>query len=216
VEVRGDDGAVSEEGVLGHIMVRGPSLMRGYLGQREATVRALRGGWLDTGDLGFVDGGELFVHGRTKDVVVLRGANHSPDEFEAPLESLPGIRAGCAVAVGFVAEGGNEQLLVLAERTGRPEEDGAVEEAALRAIRDRTGVIARVLMLAPGTLPRTSSGKMRRAEALRRHLAGELTPPASVTVVGMAVAVARSTLAYARARLVARAAAAPGEGAGPG
>ncbi|HEY6100843.1 MAG TPA: AMP-binding protein, partial [Anaeromyxobacter sp.] len=76
VELRGEDGAPVAEDRLGRIHVRGPSLMREYLGDPHATARAMRDGWLDTGDLGFVSAGELFVHGRAKDVVVVRGANH--------------------------------------------------------------------------------------------------------------------------------------------
>jgi acyl-CoA synthetase (AMP-forming)/AMP-acid ligase II len=202
VEVRGASGEVLGSRRLGRIFVRGPSIMRGYLGQPEATARALRDGWLDTGDLGFVDGGELYVHGRAKDVVIVRGANHAPDEFEGALDGVPGLRRGCAVAAGFDPDGGGEQLLLLAERAEAASQDGVVEEAARRAVLERTGVRAHtVALLAPGTLPRTSSGKMRRGEALRRFLAGELAPPRPVTALSVARAVARSSLAYARARL---------------
>ena len=76
--------------------------MRGYLGDAAATARTLAGGWLDTGDLGFASGGELFVHGRAKDLVIVRGSNHAPDEFEACLEGMAGLRPGCAVALGFL------------------------------------------------------------------------------------------------------------------
>ena len=94
VEVRDEGGAVLPEGVVGRIHARGPSIMEGYVGQPEATRAVLAGGWLDTGDLGFVQDGELVVCGRAKDVVVLRGANHAPQEFEDALEGLPGVRAG--------------------------------------------------------------------------------------------------------------------------
>ena len=90
---------------LGRIHVRGPSLMQGYLGDAAATARALRDGWLDTGDLGFHAGGELFVHGRAKDLVIVRGANHAPEEFEACLAGIDGLRPGCAVALGFLPDG---------------------------------------------------------------------------------------------------------------
>ncbi len=201
VEVRGASGEVLPERRLGRVFVRGASVMRGYLGQPEATARALRGGWLDTGDLGFVEGGELYVHGRAKDVVILRGANHAPDELEAPLQAVAGIRPGCAVAVGFQPGDAGEELLLLAERTGRPAEDATVEEAARRAVLERTGVRPHtVVLLPPGTLPRTSSGKMRRGEALRRYLAGELAPPRQVTALAVAREMARSAFAYARAR----------------
>ncbi len=202
VEVRGPAGGALPERRLGRIFVRGPSVMQGYLGQPEATARALRDGWLDTGDLGFVDGGELYVHGRAKDVVILRGANHAPDELEAPLEAVAGIRTGCAVAVGFQPEDAGEELLLLAERAGPSSEDVAVKEAARRAVLERTGVRPHTVVLLPqGALPRTSSGKMRRGEALRRYLAGELAPPRQVTALGMAREMGRSALAYARARL---------------
>ena len=203
VEVRGRGGEPLPECRLGRIHVRGPSVMRGYLGDPEATARVLAGGWLDTGDLGFHLGGELFVHGRARDLVIVRGANHAPDEFEACLAAVPGLRAGCAVALGFVPPGGEgEELLLLAERSRRSAAgEEALAEAARRAVLERTGVRAHtVRVLAPGTLPRTSSGKMRRAEALRRYLAGTLRPPATVGALSLARQVLRSGLAYARWR----------------
>ena len=79
-----------------------PGMLQGYFGRAELTDQFLRGGWLDSGDLGFLHGGELFLCGRHKDIVVVRGANHAPEDFEAALDELAGVRAGCAVAVGFV------------------------------------------------------------------------------------------------------------------
>ena len=220
LEVRGRDGALPERR-LGRIFVRSPSLMRGYLGRPEATALALPGGWLDTGDLGFVAEGELYVHGREKDVVIVRGANHAPDELEAPLQAVDGLRPGCAVAVGFQPAGEGEELLLLAERRGPPGDDGPAAEAARRAVLERTGVRAHtVVLLPPGTLPRTSSGKPRRREALRRFLAGELEPPRPVTRLAVAGALARSALAYARSTLGgsprAEASAGPPGAGGPG
>jgi acyl-CoA synthetase (AMP-forming)/AMP-acid ligase II len=208
VEVREPDGRLAGERRLGRIRVRGPSVMQGYLGDPGGTARVLEDGWLDTGDLGFVSGGELFVHGRAKDVVIVRGANHAPSELEGALEGVPGLRPGCAVALGFVPPAGDgEELLLLAERARRggdaegPPPDGELEEAARRAVMERTGLRAHtVRILDPGTLPRTSSGKLRRSEALRRFLAGTLAPPRRVGALGLAVEVARSALAYARRR----------------
>jgi acyl-CoA synthetase (AMP-forming)/AMP-acid ligase II len=176
--------------------------MEGYLGNPEATARALAGGWLDTGDLGFVLDGQLYLHGRAKDVVVVRGANHAPEEFEAALAGLPGLRPGCAVAVGTSAADGGDELVLLAERPrGRGEPDAAIAARVRRAVLDRTGIEpGAVRILAPGTLPRTSSGKLRRGEALRRLEAGTLAPPRRVTALGLAVDLARGALASARAR----------------
>src|SRR5262249_34357715 len=158
------------------------SVMGGYFQDERATAQTVRDGWLDTGDLGFVDGGELVVSGRAKDVLILRGANHAPQEFEEALDGLPGARPGCAVAVGLVPEG--EDLALLVE----VEPPAALSEDAVRArVVERTGIRPHtVRLLQPGTLPRTSSGKLRRAEALRQLAEGSLRPPRKVTLLRMA------------------------------
>ncbi|MFO0582554.1 MAG: fatty acyl-AMP ligase [Anaeromyxobacter sp.] len=178
VEVRDPAGRGAGEARLGRIFVRGPSLLAGYLGDPDGTSRALADGWLDTGDLGFVADGALHVHGRAKDVVIVRGANHAPDEFEAALDGLDGLRPGCAVALGH-DDGQGEGLVVLAERAREARApDAALADAIRHAVTERTGIAPReVRVLAPGTLPRTSSGKLRRQEALRRLVAGRLAPP---------------------------------------
>ena len=202
VEVRDDAGRTLPEERLGRIWVRGPSIMVGYLDDEAATARAIVDGWLDTGDLGFVREGELFVHGRAKDVIVVRGANHAPDEVEAALAGIPAVRPGCAAALGFDPDGTGEELLVLAERAPGVVDDAAAEEAIRRAVTERTGLAPHtVRLVAPGTLPRTSSGKLRRQEALRRFLAGTLSPPRRVSAVRVARELARSAVAYARVRL---------------
>ena len=205
VEVRRPGGALAGEDRLGRVWVRGPSLFAGYLGDPAATSRALVDGWLDTGDLGFVRGGALHLHGRSKDLVILRGANHAPEEFEAALLGLPGLRPGCAVALGLTRDGqAGEVLLLLAERTrgagparaGGAVPDEALEAAVCRAILERTGAaVDEVRLLAPGSLPRTSSGKLRRQEALRRHLAGTLGPPGRSGPIALGAALVRSALA---------------------
>ena len=177
----------------GRIFVRGPSVMREYFGNRTATEMALREGWLDTGDLGFIDGEELFVSGRDKEIVILRGANHAPQEFEEALDAVAGVRPGCAAAVGIpTAEGEVLALLVEADGTADPEQ--------IRSrVTERTGIRPeQVHLLPPGTLPRTSSGKLRRREALRQLQSGELRPPDPVTVLHVAREAARSLLARIR------------------
>jgi acyl-CoA synthetase (AMP-forming)/AMP-acid ligase II len=200
VEVRDEGGTVAPEGVVGRIYARGPSVMDEYLGQPEATRAVLDGGWLDTGDLGFVLDGELVVCGRVKDVVVLRGANHAPQEFEDALDGVPGVRTGCAVALGFVPPGGDgEELLLLVETT--PEAGPDLPDRIRGTVAERTGVRPHtVQLLAPGTLPRTSSGKLRRPEALRRWTTGTLHPPARMTAMRLVGEMLRSALALARAR----------------
>jgi len=177
----------------GRIFVRGPSVMREYFGNPEATRAAIDGGWLDTGDLGFVEKGELYVTGRAKEVIILRGKNHAPQEFEDALDGLEGVRAGCAVALALPTDSG-EELAMLVEQRGPLDAD----RVRTRVI-ERTGVRPHeVLLLAPGTLPRTSSGKLRRAESLRQLLAGELRAPDGVTPLLLLREAARSLWARAR------------------
>ncbi|WP_244239138.1 fatty acyl-AMP ligase [Corallococcus carmarthensis] len=202
VQVRGEDGAVLPERRVGHVFAKGPSVMRGYFEDAEATARALVGeGWLDTGDLGFSADGELYLTGRAKDLVIIRGANHAPQAFEDPLLAVDGVRTGCAVALGFTPEGSeDEALLILAERAERGADVASVEADIRAAVVEATGVQPHtVRLLEPGTLPRTSSGKLRRSEALRRYLAGELSAPKKVGAVGLAVEMAKSALAMVRA-----------------
>jgi acyl-CoA synthetase (AMP-forming)/AMP-acid ligase II len=188
LEVRDENRRNLGERKVGRIWVRGPSVMDGYFNDPAATAQTLVDGWLDTGDLGFVVDGELYVSGRAKDVVVIRGANHAPQEFEECLEGIDGVRQGFAVAVGYIPpdDSGDEEVLILAERA-REVTDAVVEAEIRSAILERTGVRAEtVRLLAPGTLPRTTSGKLRRAEALRRFIAGELTASRPVTPLRLA------------------------------
>ena len=201
----GEDGREVPEGRVGRIWVSGPSLMEGYLGRPRETAQALRDGWLDTGDLGLVWQGELYLTGRAKDLVLLRGRGYSPDGIEQALADLPGSRTGCAVAASWLPEGAATEVLGVFVETAREataEQAAVLPEAVRRAVLAAAGLpVDEVVVLEPGTLPRTSSGKLRRGETVRRHLAGELAPPARFTPLRLAAAVARSGLAYARLRL---------------
>jgi len=205
LRIVGVDGKNLAEGGVGRVWTTGPSLMEGYLDDPEATAKALRDGWLDTGDLGFLLDGELYLTGRAKDVILLHGRNHSPEEVERAVEGVAGVRAGCVVAASWLPEEapGEELALFVERRRGAPEEEiAALPEACRTAVLGATGLaVDHVVVLAPGTLPRTSSGKLRRSETLRLYLEGELKPPQKVTTLRLAGAVARSQLAYARTRL---------------
>ena len=205
-------------GMVGPVKVRGPSLFAGYLHQPERTAEVLVDGWLDTGDLGFLHRGELYLTGRAKDVVILRGQNHAPHEIEQAVDGVEGVRTGCAAAVAWLPEGAEgEQLLVFVEikaeivqapwMSQRPEAgvsplSGDVADRCAAAVLAATGLDpALVVLLTPGTLPRTSSGKIRRGEALRRWLVGELLPPEEVNAWRLAGALAKGTIAHWRTRL---------------
>ncbi|MEZ4217471.1 MAG: fatty acyl-AMP ligase [Myxococcota bacterium] len=204
IEIADERGRALSAGEVGRVRVRGPSIMEGYDGRPEATAAALRDGWLDTGDVGFLWNGELHLHGRAKDLIVVRGRNHAPQDIERALDDLPGVRAGCSAAVGALADDGSgEELWLLVERAhdASPDGDTGIEIAARRRALEVSGLVAgRVVVLAPGTLPRTSSGKIRRAEALRLYRGGELAPPGKVSLPRLALEMARSLRAFARAR----------------
>jgi fatty-acyl-CoA synthase len=189
---------------VGRVWIQGPSLMEGYLDDPLATARALRDGWLDTGDLGFLADGDLYLTGRAKDVVLLRGRNYAPDEIERSVEGIAGVRTGCVVAASWLpedAEGERLALFVEIARNATPAELAGLTEACRAAVLGAVGLaVDEIELLPPGTLPRTSSGKLRRSETLRLWLAGELAPPEPVTPLRMARAVARSGFAYARLR----------------
>jgi fatty-acyl-CoA synthase len=204
VAIRDHAGGTVSERIVGRIWVQGPTLMSGYLDQVEATESVLVDGWLDTGDLGFFADGRLHVTARAKDIVIVRGANYAPEEFEACLTGLPGVRPGRAAAVSFLpGDTEDEALLLLVERTrGTVSGEGTGLEAEVRrVVRKATGIQPHTVeLLAPGTLPLTSSGKLRRAEALRRYQAGQLEPPGRSDPLFLAGQLARSALGHARAR----------------
>ncbi len=184
-------------GEVGEIWVQGPSVAQGYWGQPEETARTFgarlagadeaAGTFLRTGDLGFVDGGELFVTGRLKDLIILRGRNHYPQDIELTVErSHPALRPGC-VAAFAVERDGEERLAVMAE-VHREHRHGDVEEivaAIRRAVADEHEVTPDgVVLLKPAALPKTSSGKVQRHACRAAYLDGSLPAVASWTAAG--------------------------------
>ncbi len=201
VEVRDPEGDPVPEGWVGKIYISGPSITKGYYNDPEMTADILDAdGWLNTGDLGFFFEGNLYIAGRAKDLIILRGRNYAPQEFEDPIYELEGIRLGCAVAVGTMIESQGEQLIIMAEKDSRSDlADEDIASEIKKRLLSKVGVEPwHVEMLAPGTLPRTSSGKLRRSEALNQFMAGELTPPNKVTTLGMLKEVAKSQVAWMR------------------
>ncbi len=168
--------------------------MAGYL---DRTDQPIKDGWLDTGDVGFVLEGRLTITGRAKDVLILRGRNHAPHDVERAVDAVAGVRTGCAAAVADLGGGGERLLLFVEVRERLPDQAEACRTAVLQA----TGLrVDAVHLLDPGALPRTSSGKIRRSEALRLHRAGGLSAPDAVTPMRLAGAMARSALGHLRAR----------------
>ena len=130
----------------------------------------------------------------------MRGANHAPQVFEECLDGIEGVRTGCAVAVGHVPVGGDDEELLLLVETMHPAI--ALKDRIVAAVVERTGIRPHTVeLLEPGTLPRTSSGKLRRGEALRRYVAGALEPPKAVNALSVGAEIAKGMLSLARTRL---------------
>jgi acyl-CoA synthetase (AMP-forming)/AMP-acid ligase II len=168
VEILGPDGAGrARPGEVGEILVRGPGVMRGYHRDPEATARALRDGWLHTGDLGFLDAeGYLYVTGRIKDLIIVRGQNVVPGDVEEAVDHVAGVRYSAAIGVESERTG-TQRLHVVAEVRGdglAADELARIAHDVAHAVRRRSGVRpARVLLVRPQTIPKTSSGKIQRS-----------------------------------------------------
>ena len=183
VEIRGENGALRKDHQIGKVWCRGPSVMHSYFRDVEATEACLvpsddgNGAWLDTGDMGYMAGGYLFVVGRAKDMIIINGRNHWPQDIEWAVEQLPGFNHGDIAAFAVETENGEEAPAVLVHcRVSDPDERRRLRDQIADKVRAVTGVNCVVELVPPRTLPRTSSGKLSRAKAKRLYLSGEIAP----------------------------------------
>ncbi|VTR96187.1 amp-dependent synthetase and ligase : AMP-dependent synthetase OS=Tolypothrix bouteillei VB521301 GN=DA73_41560 PE=4 SV=1: AMP-binding [Gemmata massiliana] len=171
-------------GSVGEIWVRGPSVARGYWNRPDLTEETFRarlsdgsGPYLRTGDLGFLRDGELFVTGRTKDVIVIRGRNHYPHDIEATVQSSnPAFRPGCGAAFE-VTRDGQPRLVVVqeVERRFRSADAAQLAGDVRQAVAERHELqVYDVVLVEAGSVPKTSSGKVRRASCRAAYERGEL------------------------------------------
>jgi len=186
VHIVDDAGADVAERVVGRLVFRGPSMTSGYYRQPEATAAiTLPGGWLDSGDLAYRASGEVHVCGRRKDLIIKGGRNLVPQEIEEAAGGVEGIRRGCVVAFGTENPAlGTEGLVVVAETrvTGASERDRLAAAVTQRVAEVVDVPPDQVVLVAPGTVPKTSSGKVRRAATRERYLAGALGRPPGTTL----------------------------------
>lgn len=172
------DGHELPENRQGEVLVRSKSLMRGYFRNAEATERTIRKGWLHTGDLGFVRNGELYITGRSKDLIIAYGRNFYPHDIERLTQQVDGIRNGCVAAFAVHnAEESTDEIAVVAETR-------TTERAALIEMRREIRKLLinsiecnpkHVVLVPPREVPKTTSGKLRRNEARRMFESGEFT-----------------------------------------
>ncbi|PYO46050.1 MAG: hypothetical protein DMD84_27255, partial [Candidatus Rokuibacteriota bacterium] len=178
-----DDGSVAlvdlPADTEGEICVQSPGVMQGYYNNPEATAKVLTpDGWLRTGDLGFVDAeGYLYITGRLKDVIILGGENVVPTDVEEIVDHVPGIRYSAAVGVDSERTG-TQRLYVVAELRDAAADTAAgqtiAREIVQRVHRGRGHRPARVLLVQPSTIPKTSSGKIQRSRLVEMIQAGEI------------------------------------------
>ncbi len=197
VQIRNDDGIQLEDNRIGEIWVQSPSVMKGYLNDAPSPIQS---GWLATGDLGFIFEEELYIYGRKKDVIVLAGQNHAPQDLEMAVDDIDGVRTGCAVAVGKVDDSG-EQIFLFVETQQKNAASTTLAEQCKQAVLRETGISCDlVVLLDPGTIPRTSSGKLRRRNTLHLFESGNLLPPKEMTALNMAGILASSMMGHWKAR----------------
>ena len=177
IEIRDENGAPLADRVIGKVWCSGPSLMKEYFRDPESTNACLIDGWLDTGDMGYMSNGYIYIVGRAKDMIIINGKNHWPQDIEWAVEQLPGFKAGDIAAFSVTTPGGEEAPAVLVQcRTTDEVERAKLREQIRDKVRSVTGMNCVVELVPPRTLPRTSSGKMSRAKARNLYLSGEIQP----------------------------------------
>jgi fatty-acyl-CoA synthase len=183
VEIRGEDDSLRADHQIGKVWCRGTSVMHSYFRNPEATEECLvpsdddHGAWLDTGDMGYMADGYLFIVGRAKDMIIINGKNHWPQDIEWAVEQLPGFNHGDIAAFAVETDNGEETAAVLVHcRVSDPEERIKLRDQIADKVRGVTGMNCVVELVPPRTLPRTSSGKLSRAKAKKLYLAGDIQP----------------------------------------
>ena len=182
VEIRGEDDNPRGDHQIGKVWCRGKSVMHSYFRNEEATEDCLVANadgevWLDTGDMGYMADGYLFIVGRAKDMIIINGKNHWPQDIEWAVEQLPGFNHGDIAAFSVETDNGEEAPAVLVHcRVSEPEERIKLRNQIADKVRGVTGMNCVVELVPPRSLPRTSSGKLSRAKAKKLYLSGEIQP----------------------------------------
>lgn len=172
VGVMSDSGRLLDEGMVGELVFRGPSVTTGYFQNPLATASLHRDGWLRTGDLGFILDGRVFVSGRQKDLIILNGRNYYPQAIEWIVEHVDGVRKGNAVA--FAIAGRDSEDLVIAVESKEQDKE-ALAERICQKVKQELGLrVSDCVVLGPGGLPKTSSGKLQRRRTRTEYEAGRL------------------------------------------
>jgi fatty-acyl-CoA synthase len=168
-----ETGAVRHDREVGELEIRGTSVTPGYYGRPDLNAELFHEGWLRTGDLAYLLDGELVMCGRIKDVIIVGGRNVFPEDVERVVGTIDGVRAGNVIAFG-VDTNGKEGVIVVAET--KSEDIDLTRRSVSARVRGAIGMSPKdVVLVAPGTLPKTSSGKLQRSLCRDRYLDDLLT-----------------------------------------
>jgi fatty-acyl-CoA synthase len=171
VAIRDEARADMPDGTVGQIWVKGPGVIDAYWGEPPGPA-ATADGWLPTGDLGLVEDGELFVCGRIKDMIIIGGRNIYPEDYEEIAEQVPGIRSGNVIAFSLPEI---ERMVLVAEGRGTRARTADLGRSVLERFHATIGHAPHeVIIVRPGTLPKTSSGKRQRGLCREQYLSGDL------------------------------------------
>ena len=189
---------------VGELRLRGPSVMRGYWNDPELTRSAFAGGWLKTGDLGYLADGNVHICGRSKEVIIVNGRNYYPQDLEWEASRVEGVRKGNVIAFGTMKPQNDRERVVIVFETGSQgeRERTALKGEVRRVVQQALGLtVDDVVPVASGVLPKTSSGKLQRAATRTLYENGELLGRSSsreVDRVDTVKELAKSQLSYFR------------------
>ncbi len=176
--IRDEDGREVAERQCGEIMLKGPSVMSGYFRDEEATRDVLsEDGWLDTGDIGYRVGDNLYITARSKDVIIIKGRNIWPNDMEVVAQRVEGVRLG-GVAAFSVMGFGEEELAVMVVETKERDASARfrLKHEITELMHEHFGINVIIDLVRPGTLPRTSSGKLSRFQSREAFLERQPNP----------------------------------------
>jgi fatty-acyl-CoA synthase len=181
VRIAANDGKDAPERCEGRLWFGGPAATSGYYRNPAATKELIREpGWLDSGDLAYVADGEIYITGRAKDLIIKAGRNMYPQEIEEVVGRVAGVRTGCVVAFGARDKRSGTERLVVAAEVRNFADAGRISTEITEAVSEAMGVPPdAVELIPPQSIPKTSSGKLRRGETRRLYLEGKLGKKAS-------------------------------------
>jgi fatty-acyl-CoA synthase len=199
------------EGRVGELRIKGPSVMKGYWEDPLRTQESFAGGWLKTGDLGFLHEGRVYICGRSKEVIIVNGRNYYPQDIEWEASRAEGVRKGNVIAFGARdnVQRDRERVVLAFECQDVPKNAEArdlarekqhIVQAIRKLVQEGIGLtLDDVVPLAPGVLPKTSSGKLQRAKTRELYESGDLMnrkPPRSEDKLDILKEAAKSQLSY--------------------